>query len=397
MTHAEKGQPMAWFVQDGRSYLAPPVEGAGARRAFHERLPGYAATPLLGAEPLAEQLGLGELWVKDESSRYGLPSFKILGASWATYRALRGLADFADDAWSTVEELGELVRSRSRVRHLAAATDGNHGRAVALVARWLGLDCTIFVPLGTSQARIAGIESEGATVNVVSGGYGDAVARSAQEASDECLVVSDTSWPGYEDIPAWVIEGYMTIFDEVEDDFRRFEGGGPDIVVVQVGVGALAGAATKHYRARSRGAVPRLVAVEPAGAACALASVSAGQLATIPGPHRSIMVGLNCDTPSRVAWPHVSRGIDLFLAVGDGSAKQAMRDLAAVGVVSGESGAAGLAGLRELCVGEASALRGELDLTGDVTALVLSTEGATDPDSYAAVVGEEIQVGGGYG
>jgi diaminopropionate ammonia-lyase len=397
MTHTDVGQPTAWFVQDGRSYVAPPVEGGAARRAFHERLPGYATAPLLRAEPLAERLNLGELWVKDESSRYGLPSFKILGASWATYRALRGLADFADDAWSTVEELGKLVRSSSGVRRLSAATDGNHGRAVALMARWLGLDCTIFVPLGTSRARIAAIEGEGARVNVIDGGYGDAVARSAQEASHECLVVSDTSWPGYEDIPAWVIEGYMTIFDEVDDEFRRVGIEGPDVVVVQVGVGALAGAATRHFRAPSRSSVSRLVAVEPLGAACALASVSSGQLVTIPGPHPSIMVGLNCDTPSRVAWPHVSRGIDLFIAVGDGSAKRAMRDLAAAGVISGETGAAGLAGLREVCVGEARALRDELDLTADATALVLSTEGATDPDSYAAVVGEETQLGGGNG
>jgi diaminopropionate ammonia-lyase len=163
---------------------------------------------------------------------------------------------------------------------------------------------------------------------------------------------------------------------------------------VQVGVGALAGAVTRQYRAGSRNAVPRLVAVEPADAACALASISSGQLVTIPGPHPSIMVGLNCDTPSRVAWPHVSRGIDLFLAVTDDSARRAMRDLAAVGVVSGETGAAGLAGLSELCVGEARALRRELDLAEDATALVLSTEGATDPRSYAAVVGEEPQVGG---
>jgi diaminopropionate ammonia-lyase len=397
MTRAETGQPVAWFIQDGRSHVAAPVAERAARRAFHERLPGYAPTPLRRAERLAGDLDLRELWVKDESSRYGLPSFKILGASWGTYRALRDLAGFADDAWSTVEDLGRLVRSGSGVRRLSAATDGNHGRAVALMARWLDLDCTIFVPVGTSDDRIAAIEGEGATVNVVDGGYGDAVARSAQDASDECLVVSDTSWPGYEDIPARVVEGYMTIFDEVEDELQCLGVEEPDVVVIQVGVGALAGAATRHYRARSRSAAPRLVAVEPEGAACALASVSSGELATIPGPHPSIMVGLNCDTPSRVAWPDVSRGIDLFLAISDARAERAMRDFAVVGVVSGETGAAGLAGLRELCTGEARALRGELGLAEDATALILSTEGATDTRSYAAIVGDESELGGANG
>ena len=387
MSRAATEPAGTWFLQDARSYVVPDPDESHARRAFHERLPGYGVSPLVPGDPLAERLGLGRLWVKDESSRYGLPSFKILGASWATYRALRDLGGFRDADWDTVDELARLVAARTAIRRLAAATDGNHGRAVARMARWLGLGCSIFVPRGTAAARIDAIEGEGATVIVVDGGYGDAVARSADEASGECLVVSDTSWPGYEDIPRWVIEGYRTIFDEVDDQLSRRGEPRLDIVVVQAGVGALTAAATRHYRSGRRTPEPRLIAVEPTHAACVLASVSAGHLVTIPGPHESIMAGLNCDTPSLVAWPDLSRGVDLFLAVDDRAAERAMRDLAEISVVAGETGAAGLAGLTDLCVGGAQAIRAELALPDSPAALVLSTEGATDPDAYAAIVG----------
>jgi diaminopropionate ammonia-lyase len=389
--HPEPGQTLiatpptqvTWHYQDARGYRTAPSRPP---RFFHERLPEYAPTPLVNAERLAEELGVGQVWVKDESSRLGLPSFKILGASWATYRALEVRGRFTDQAWTTVQELARLVAATTGIEQLAAATDGNHGRAVARVARWLGLKASIFVPADTSRARIEAITSEGAQLEVVAGGYGDAVRRSAREASDTCLVISDTSWPGYVDIPHCVVSGYSTIFEETEQQLARCDARTPDVVVVQVGVGALASAAVRHWRAASAKTAPRLIAVEPLAAACNLRSMQAGRLVTIPGPHDSIMVGLNCDSPSLVAWPDVSGGIDLFLAVGDDAARKAMRSLARVGVVAGETGAAGLAGLEELTRGAARSCRDRLGIDSSASVLLISTEGATDPQAYAHIV-----------
>jgi diaminopropionate ammonia-lyase len=251
------------------------------------------------------------------------------------------------------------------------ATDGNHGRAVARAARWFGLGAHVLVPAGTAAARIDGIRSEGARVTVVGGTYDDAVAAAAARAGDRALVVSDTSWDGYTTVPAWVIEGYGTIFAEVAE---QHTGDPIDLVVVQVGVGALGAAAIHHL-----GATAEVIAVEPVDAACALAAAEAGGPVTVAGPHRSIMAGLNCGTVSPLAWPALATGVDVFVAIDDAPVEQAMRDLAAIGVVAGETGASGLAGLRELVTGGRS--------VAGRHALVLNTEGATDPEGYARIVG----------
>jgi diaminopropionate ammonia-lyase len=349
---------------------------------YHRRLPGYERSPLLEASSLAAELELGRLWVKDESSRLDLPSFKILGASWGVYRALdQHLGGLGE--WATFDELAAQLESHLPMA-LAAATDGNHGRAVARMAKLLGLSARIFVPVGTASARIEGIESEGASCDVVDGSYDDAVERSAQEAGERCLVISDTSWPGYEDVPRWVIEGYSTIFWEIEEQLSERGESIPDLVVIQIGVGALAAAAVRHFRRAEVGSL-RMVGVEPEVSACVLASMKAGKLVTIPGPHDSIMAGLNCGTPSVVAWPLVSHGFDAYVAVVDERARQGMQALAREDVVSGETGAAGVACLLELL--DDLDARARLGIDESTTALVLSTEGATDPAAYEAIVG----------
>ena len=214
--------------------------------AFHRRLPGYSPTPLIDAPGLAGALGVRELLLKDESSRLGLPAFKILGASWAIYRALEKRVGRPLEPWRTIEELAERLASL-RPLALATATDGNHGRAVAHVAALLGFDAQIYVPAGTAQARIDGIAREGAHLEIVAGTYDDAVARAAQAANPGCLVISDTSWPGYEEIPRWVMEGYSTIMFEIDDELAKRGAKNPDLVAVQFGVGALAAAVVRHY------------------------------------------------------------------------------------------------------------------------------------------------------
>jgi diaminopropionate ammonia-lyase len=360
------------------------LEPAGrAPLDFHRRLPEYAITPLVDAPGLAGALGVGRVWVKDESWRLGLPAFKILGASWAVYRALERRSGGNLGEWGNIGGLRERLAPLLPMT-LTAATDGNHGRAVARMAKLLGLGARIFVPADMAAARIEAIGSEGAEVVVVPGTYDEAVARSAEEAGEHCLVISDTSWPGYEDVPRWVIDGYSTILWEVSDELGRRGEDGPTLVVVQIGVGAFAAAVTRHFRSPGVSPRPKILGVEPARAACALASAEAGGIVHLPGPHGSIMAGLNCGSPSVVAWPTVSRGIDLFVAIRDDRAREAMRMLAGAGIVSGETGAAGLAGL--LALAQEAGGRRELGLTGETRVLVFNCEGATDPETYGRIV-----------
>lgn len=360
---------------------APTLEDGSPTRdplAFHRRLPGYAPTALREAAGIARDLGLDRLWVKDESERMGLPAFKIMGASWAVYRAIQQAMPDQDGDWRTLDDLARQLEPLKPLT-LACATDGNHGRAVARMARLLGLGAHIFVPADMAPARRAAIAGEGARVTVVEGTYDDAVARSAEEASERTLIISDTSWPGYEDVPRWVIEGYSTIFWEVDDELRRRGEEGPDLVVVQIGVGALATAVVRHYRRPDAAPRPFILGVEPTHAACVLASMEAARIVQLPGPHDSIMSGLNAGLPSAIAWPLVSRGIDAFIAVEDERARAAMRALAGEGIVAGECGAAGLAGLTAWMRSFGGAGRGR-------RALVISTEGATDPAAYRRIV-----------
>lgn len=357
---------MAVTIVVGMRVLANPlvapvdaVEPVGAALAFHRRLPDYRPTPLVEAPAIAAELGLERLLVKDESERLGLPSFKILGASWAAYRAVDELCGPLEP-WSAVDELQAKI---DRDVTLAAATDGNHGRAVARVASLLGVRSRIFVPRSMIAARVEAIRGEGAEVVVVDGTYDDAV-RQAAEAVD-CLVVSDTAWPGYEQIPGWVVEGYSTIFGEMQER--------PGLVAVQIGVGSLASAVVRHFKPDAT-----IVGVEPEGAACMLASVEAAQPVSICASHDTSMAGLVAGTPSPLAFPVVSRGVDVFVAIDDEPVERAMRLLADAGVVAGETGAAGLAGLLELAATDR--------LPEAACALVLVTEGATDPASYARIV-----------
>jgi diaminopropionate ammonia-lyase len=349
---------------------------------FHRRLPGYEETPLVDAPKLAGALGVGKVFVKDESSRLGLPAFKVLGASWAVYRALeeRLGEDFGD--WEEIWELEEHLEP-SLPLSLVAATDGNHGRAVARVARLLGLGAKIFVPGDMATARRKAIADEGAEVIVIDGTYDEAMERSAGEAGERALVISDMSWPGYERIPSWVIEGYSTMLWEIDDELERRSEVGPDLVVVQVGVGAFAAAVARHFRRPRASPHPKLMSVEPASADCLLESVEAGSIVSVPGPHDSIMSGLNCGKPSLVAWPTVSRGIDLHIAVNDEPAREAMRLAAESGVVSGETGAAGLGGLLELMrAGGEEAARKALGVGEETRVLIFNCESATDPGAY---------------
>ncbi|WP_253880358.1 pyridoxal-phosphate dependent enzyme [Actinomadura rupiterrae] len=327
------GRRTAWFSNpDARSWRCEPPSRDVA--AFHTGLSGYAPTPLVELPGLAAELGVGRLLVKDESSRFGLPAFKILGASWGVHRALTG--HYGLPASATADDVRTAIGERRPVR-LVTATDGNHGRAVARMARLYGLPAQVFVAAGVHPSACAAIEREGARVTVLDVPYDEAVRRAA--AADG-LLVQDMGWSGYEDVPRWICEGYTTMFTEIDERL----GGPPDLVAFPVGVGSLAQAAVTHYRGGT-GLQPTLLAVEPDAAASLLASLVAGRRTSVP-PGRTIMAGLNCTTPSETAWPILRAGVDAAVAVSDADAGRAVRDLEELGVDAGPCGAASLAGLR---------------------------------------------------
>jgi diaminopropionate ammonia-lyase len=351
-----------WFANPGaRSWTCevPAPVRAGDVRSFHQGLPGYRPTPLVEAPALASALAVGRVFVKDESDRLGLPAFKILGASWAVSQLLRA--------------------GRPPGLVLVTATDGNHGRAVARVARLVEAGCRVFVPAVAGPDVIAAIAAEGAVVTQVAGSYDEAVAAAAGWAQDQpaAELVQDTAWPGYEQVPAWIAEGYSTLFAEADEQLAAAGAGRPTLVAVPVGVGSLAQAAVTHYRGREPGTTggTALLSVEPDTAACLLASLEAGTPVPVPTA-ATIMAGLNCGTVSAIAWPYLAGGLDAAIAVSDGAARGAMADLAAAGISAGPSGASSLAGAGAALTGPGSAQRrGALSAGSDSVMLLLSTEG----------------------
>ena len=331
-----------------RADVPPP---SGDARAFHLSLPGYEPTAVHDVSALAP--GAGDVRLKDESQRLGLPAFKVLGASWAIERALR---------------------ERPGVDTLVAASAGNHGRAVAHVAAARGLRARVFLPARSVRARREAIAAEGADVVVVDGSYEEAVAAAELEGSREgCLEIADVGASGP---AAWVIDGYATLFAEAAAQASF------DLLLVPVGVGSLAAAAARF----GAHAGVRVVGVEPVRAACLTASLAAGEPVAVDTPGTA-MAGLDCAEVSEAAWPSLRAGIDGTVTVDDEEARAAMRALAAGGHAIGESGAAPLAALVALSGDPACADLGEaVGLGPESRVMLIATEGPTDPAAYAAVV-----------
>ena len=322
--------------------------------AFHADLPGYRPTPVRPLPALASELRIGAVAIKDESDRFGLPAFKVLGASWAVERALR-------------EQPG--------VHTLVAASAGNHGRAVAHVAATRGLRARIFLPARAAAARRDAIAAEGADVILVAGGYEDAVATATTEGAGEGVIaIADVGASGS---ARWVIDGYATLFAEVavQSDF--------DLIVVPVGVGSLAAAAAR-FGAQAGVAV---IGVEPVTAACLTAALSAGLPVEVPTPGTA-MAGLDCAVVSEIAWPSLRDGIHGTVTVDDYEARAAMRELAGAGLAIGDCGAAPVAALRALSrERDCADLRDAIEFGPSTRVLLIATEGLTDPDSYREAVG----------
>ncbi len=345
---------------------SPP---AGSAEAFHRSLPKSQPTPLRSLPGIAAELGLAQLSIKDEAQRLGLNSFKALGATWAVARRLG--VEVGLPFPSSLEHLREVLELRRLRVTLTTASAGNHGRAVARAARMLHQRAVVFVPAATEPWRVVAIENEGAEVRQVGATYDEAVAECARVGGAEgWTAIADTALTPLEVVPRWISQGYLTLFDEL--------GSSPGFthVVIQAGVGALALAAL--WWADSLAPRPKLIIVEPLAAAGLMASAQSadGALTVADGSQVTTMVGLNCATPSPVAWPSLRTGIDALVAIDDAWTLSAQRMLAAHRLVvsAGESGAAGLGGL--LALRNHGELRAALGLDETSCVLTVNTESA---------------------
>ena len=376
---------MPRVVANQSAVSQPATHPPEALLAFHRSLPGYAPTPLVPLDSLAAELGVEKVWLKDETQRIGLPSFKIMGASWAVAAAI------ARHLTLDSLDLGSLRASLSGSGvQLCAATDGNHGRAVARMARLLGVPCRIFVPAGLAEDRIASIASEGAEVVRGTHTYDPTVMEAADwAASERALLTQDTSWSGYEEVPRQIVLGYDTILREVDDELRLRGFGTPTLVMAQAGVGSFASAVVAHYG--SGDDRPQFVSIEPDSADCVAASIQEGLPTEAAGHLDSIMAGLNCGVVSELAWPILRDGLGAAVTIDDDGAREGMRELAQAGVSAGECSGAAVGGLR-LLLSDAR-WRERLGITSESCVLVFATEGVTEPSTYTSIVGGELGAG----
>jgi diaminopropionate ammonia-lyase len=316
-------------------------------------------TPLHHLRALARELALADVLVKDESHRFGLPAFKIVGARFAVARLVE--------------------RDGTAVGDLACATAGNHGRAVAHAGRLSGRRVHVYVPVGTADARIAALRDEGADVVTTTVGYDAAVRMMARDAAASgWTIVSDTAWEGYEEIPRWIMAGYTHLMEEAAAQWGETP---PDIVIVQAGVGSLAGAVAgwlQHFPG------PRLVVAEPVGSASVLASLEADQRVTLDACEPTVMVGLRSAEVSTIAWPVLRSVVDVAVAVPDSLGDEAIARLAHpapgddAAIRTAASGAAGLAALLALVREPAAAeICDALNIGPATRVMVIVTEGQT--------------------
>lgn len=369
-----------------------PAQAARIRE-FHRSFPMYAPTPLAHLKNTAQKLGVGDICVKDESYRFGLNAFKVLGGSYAigNYLAARlgkPLEQTGYDVLTspeTREALGDIT--------FITATDGNHGRGVAWTANTLGQRSVVHMPRGSALERLHNIQAAGAEADIIEGNYDDAVRLSRKEAAENGWIqVQDTSWPGYEQIPAWIMQGYCTMALEAYEQLPWK----PTHIFLQAGVGSMAAAIAAFFAAVYGEERPRIVIVEPNCADCFFRTAEAndGTAHIVTGDMPTIMAGLACGEPCTLAWEIFREYADHFLAFPDWAAAKGMRILGNPmpgddRVISGESGASAFGAVAAIATEpELENIRKELALDETARILLFSTEGDTDRENYRKIVWE---------
>ena len=371
-------------------------ENVEVARAFHASFPQYDVTPLAKLGGMAAYLGLGGLFVKDESYRFGLNAFKVLGGSFAMARYIaeetgKDVAE-CDFAYLTSERLHEDFGQAT----FFTATDGNHGRGVAWAANRLGQKAVVRMPKGSAKSRFDNIAKEGAEVSIEELNYDDCVRMAAKEAggTEHGVIVQDTAWDGYEKIPSWIMQGYGTMAAEAAEQLRAEGVDRPTHVFVQAGVGSLASAMVGYFANLYADDPPKFVIMEAGAADCLYQGALAadGNPRIVGGDLITIMAGLACGEPNTIGWDILRNHATAFASCPDWVAAKGMRMLSAPvkgdpQIVSGESGAVGMGVIAAVMLDDAYAeLRELLGLGADSQVLLFSTEGDTDPERYRDIV-----------
>ena len=367
------------------------VEEAAKARRFHGTFSEYKETPLVSLEKLAEKLNVKSVYLKDESFRFGLNAFKVLGASYAIANEIGGRIGQDITELSAEKILSKETKDAIGDITFVTATDGNHGRGVAWTANQLGQKSVVYMPKGSALERLENIRKEGATADIMDMNYDEAV-RLAQKNAEEkgWVVVQDTAWEGYEDIPRWIMQGYTTMGHEIMEQIPEK----PTHIFLQAGVGSMAGAMTGFFSNLYADEKPMIVIVEPAKADCLYQTAKAddGDLHIVTGDMDTIMAGLACGEPCTIGWDVLKGYADAFVRCPEYMAADGMRILAApakgdTAVVAGESGAAAFGAMTNILLDEELAeWKAALKLDENSRILCISTEGDTDKENYQNVV-----------
>lgn len=364
-------------------------------KKFHRTFPQYTKTPLVSLENLSKRLGLGGIYIKDESYRFGLNAFKVLGASYAMskYLAQRLSIDISELDYEKL--ISEEIRKQLGEITFVTATDGNHGRGVAWTASQLKQKSVVYMPKGSSLTRLENIRKEGAEASIMDMNYDDAVRLAAENARKYgWVVVQDTAWEGYEDIPSWIMQGYGTMAVEALEQLNSSGIEKPTHIFVQAGVGSFAAAVQGYFASIFKDDCPTTVIVEADEAACLYKSAiqGDGKPQIVTGDMPTIMAGLACGEPNIIAWQVLKSYSSIFVACPDWVAAKGMRILGNPlkgddRVISGESGAVTLGLVAAIMTrDELKDLREALKLDENSRVLLFSTEGDTDPDMYRSIV-----------
>lgn len=386
-------------TEDANLALLAPEESKKVR-AFHESFPQYQKTPLVKLERLAKHLGVHSIFIKDESYRFGLNAFKVLGGSYAiaSYIAEKTGRDVSQLPYAVLtsdqlhNEIGEIT--------FFTATDGNHGRGVAWTANKLRQNCVIYMPVGTTQNRLNHVLRENAKATIEDLNYDDCVRKASADANacENGVIIQDTAWEGYEKIPTWIMQGYGTMSMEADEQLAAYGCDRPTHIFVQAGVGSLAGAVQGYYANRYKGKEAKVIVVESAAADCLYQGAVAcdGNIRIVGGDMLTLMNGLACGEPSTISWDILRNHVDTFVSCPDWVTAKGMRILAApmkgdTPVTAGESGAVTAGLLYHIMKNDDyKDLRDALGLNEHSKILLFSTEGDTDPDRYKEIVWDGV-------
>ncbi|MCI8584633.1 MAG: diaminopropionate ammonia-lyase [Lachnospiraceae bacterium] len=367
------------------------LENAKKVQRFHASFPMYRETPLTELRETAEELGLGTIYIKDESYRFGLNAFKVLGGSYAIGSYLAGRLGKTIEELSYEELISEQTKKALGEITFVTATDGNHGRGVAWTASKLRQKAVVYMPKGSARERLANILAEGADAAITDLNYDEAVRLANRQAEEKgWVMVQDTAWEGYEDIPEWIMQGYGTMGYEAYTQLPEK----PTHIFLQAGVGSMAGAMAGFFASVYGEERPLITIVEPSRADCLFRTAEAadGKLHFVTGQMCTIMAGLACGEPCSIGWNVLKDYADYFISCPDYMAAQGMRILAGPAkgdprIISGESGAAAFGCVTEIMRDSNYAdIREKLKLNEDSRVLFFSTEGDTDKENYRSIV-----------